>query len=110
MVGFPHTYPEGAVKVECPAIIKLNSSRFKTFSINRVLAQLRHVDLNRTLYCLELNAVERSDGSYIKKWVVLKNVIFKLHNVKKTAQRSIVINNTVRMDVSANIKKNSRST
>ena len=26
-----------------------------------------HVDLNRTLYCLELNAVEKSDAWCIKK-------------------------------------------
>jgi hypothetical protein len=50
------------VKVEHPEIIKLNSSKFKTFSINRVLVQPMHVDLNHTLYHLELNAEEKSDG------------------------------------------------
>jgi len=55
------------VKVEHPAIIKLNSSKFKTFSINRDLVQLGHVDLNCTLYSLELNEVEKSDGYCIKK-------------------------------------------
>jgi len=55
------------VKVEHSALIKLNSCKFKTFSINRVLAQFMHVDLNRTLYCLELNAVEKSDAWCIKK-------------------------------------------
>jgi len=54
------------VKVEHTEIIKLKNSKFKTFSINRVLAQLTHVDLNHTLYHLELNAVGKSDG-YCKK-------------------------------------------
>jgi hypothetical protein len=67
VVGFPHSYPEGAVKVEHPEIIKLNSSKFKTFSINRVLAQLMHVDLNYTVYHLELNTIEKSDGYRKKK-------------------------------------------
>jgi len=62
VVGFPHSYPEGAVKVEHPALIKMNSCKFKTFSINRVLAQFMHADLNHTLSFLELNAVEKSDA------------------------------------------------
>jgi len=74
------------VKVKHPEIIKLNSSKFKTFSINRVLAQFMHVDMNHTLYHLELNAVEKSDGHCKKKGVVLKNVIFKLHSVKKLSK------------------------
>jgi len=35
--------------------------------VNRVLAQHVHVDLNHTLYHLELNAVENSDGHCKKK-------------------------------------------
>jgi hypothetical protein len=77
VVGFPHSYPEGAVKVEHPEIIKLNSSKFKTFSIDRVLAQLMHVDLNHTVCCLELNAVEKSDGRCKKKVGCFKDCDFQ---------------------------------
>jgi hypothetical protein len=77
VVGFSHSYPEGAVKVKHPETIKLNSSKFKSFSINRVLAQFMHVDLNHTLYHLELNAVEKSDGHCKKKVGGFKECYFQ---------------------------------
>jgi len=58
-----------------------------------------HVDLNHTLYHLELNAVEKSDGHCKKKVGSFKECYFQATQCEKTVQRSLVINNIVRMGV-----------
>jgi hypothetical protein len=73
------------MKVELHEIMRSNKPKYKTFDVDRILAEHGHVTLHLPPYRLELNAIEKV-WAVVKNWVAARNATFNLHDIKKLAE------------------------
>ncbi|KAJ4445927.1 hypothetical protein ANN_12613 [Periplaneta americana] len=80
-------YADDATKIELIELVKLHKPRYKTFSIDSILARHGHVTIRLPPYHPELNAIEKIWG-IVKNWVAQNNVTFKLDDVRRLAEET----------------------
>ena len=78
-------YAADDTKIELLQVVKIHKPRFKTFSIDRILARHGHAAIRLPPYHPELNPIEKIWG-IVKNWVAQKNVTFRLDDVRRLAE------------------------